>query len=110
MKNIVHAVFCLIMPLIGKFTRDIELCFEEAIKHYPSMAINLYRAKDWTVCPSENVQQVLDFLNTFGIQLLSEVDRWMKYHNSTYKKELLWIRCLIKSRITINLKTINCHE
>jgi|GEM_PF-256161 hypothetical protein len=77
MKNILHVTFCLIMPIIGEYTRDIDLCTDEAIKHYPSMAASIQQAKDWAILPTDNAKCALDFLNGFGQRLLSEVDAWM---------------------------------
>lgn len=88
MKNILRAAFCLVMPKLGQFTRDIELCFEQAVRYYPDMTASLQLAKVWSLKPTDKGQEVLDFVDTFGNQLVKEIDNWMQHYNPARQKEL----------------------
>lgn len=88
MKNIIRAGFCLCIPIIHQQTRDIDLCAEVFLKHYPGMQGVIERALTWIQKPSSSASDIIQYLDDSGASFLSEVDHWMERYNPERLQEL----------------------
>ena len=65
----------------GRFTSDVDLCYQEFAKHYPDHALEMSRALEFSKNPSSNRTEIVDFLNDFGRWLVAEADKWLDIQN-----------------------------
>ena len=75
MKRILRGGFLLVMPQEQGFTRDLYPSYERFARWYPEKASQMRQALEWAINPTDEVQQVLAFLETFGSWLSEERER-----------------------------------
>ncbi len=92
MKNLLRDGFFLNMASDGKFTSDVDLCYQEFAQHYPDLAPGMARALEFSKISSANKTEVIDLLNGFGQQLVIETDKWLDVNNPTRKAKLPLIK------------------
>lgn len=80
-KNMIHTAFSLVMVDEAVHTRDIDVSVAYFLKHYPDYQSEIQQITNYIVSPTESAQNILDFLDTFGSQLITEGDHWLDEHN-----------------------------
>lgn len=63
MRRLIRGCFDLVMEKEQKFTRDLYLCYESVIKHYPEVDDKLHRALDLSLNPSEDYPSWMPLVN-----------------------------------------------
>lgn len=81
-KNMIHVAFSLVMVDEVVHTRDIDVSVSYFLKHYPDQQRGIQQAVDFIVSPTDSPQEILGFLESFGVWLIAECDRWLDKHNS----------------------------
>lgn len=74
MKNIIRAGFCLTMENEHSFTRDLPLCIQSFVRHYPEKAPEMNRALQFFLDPTPDLGELQHFLDNFGCWLIHEAD------------------------------------
>jgi hypothetical protein len=80
-KQLLHTGFSLVMLRTGVYTRDLDLSCDYVVQHYPDHADDARRALAYVRQPSREAQVVRDYLNRFGVWMVSEANRWLDQHN-----------------------------
>ncbi len=80
-KNMIHAMFGLVMVDEFVHTRDIDVSVKYILKHYPDKRPDVEQAVNYIQSPTKSKQELLDFLNAFGQWLIDECDTWLDEHN-----------------------------
>jgi len=75
MKRILRIGFVLVMNKEKAFTRDLYPCYEIFSKYYPEKEEDMYKALDWALNPTTDEEELIDFLNSFGVWIKEERDR-----------------------------------
>lgn len=75
MKRIIRAGFILVMDKERAFTRDLYPSYELFAKHFPEQEPKMKTALDFAINPSENAQEIANFLDDFGIWMEEQVER-----------------------------------
>lgn len=88
MKNIVRGGFCLCIPTIKEYTRDINLCTRTFAKNFPNYVHDIEKALFLIKNPSSNALDIIKFLDDFGPRLMKEVERWLDQYNPQRFHEL----------------------
>ena len=55
------------------WTTDLTKSYEVFCRHYPEKSKYMQQALDWTTHPTNNTQELKNFLNTFGKWLTEEM-------------------------------------
>lgn len=80
-KNMIHAMFGLVMVDEKVHTRDIDMSIHYILKHYPDKKKQVEQAVEFIHSPTDSEQKLVDFLDTFGAWLIQECDTWLDDHN-----------------------------
>lgn len=89
MKNILRAGFALVMLEEGRHTRDLELCYETFIRHYPQQTARMKRALEYARFPLADADGVLAFLEDMGGWIIARADHWLGQYNPAHDEALL---------------------
>ncbi len=81
MKQILRAGFALVMVEEGVHTRDLDLCCEYFVKHYPERVVEMRQALVFAENPSMDAMEVLDYLSNMGAWMIARADVWLDQHN-----------------------------
>jgi uncharacterized protein len=80
-KNIIHTAFGLVMVDEAVHTRDIDLSVSYFLKHYPDQEKHIQQAVHFIDSPTDSARDLLAFLDSFGVWLIEECDRWLDHYN-----------------------------
>lgn len=80
-KNLIRACFALIMVEYRRFTRDLGLCAEGFLAHYPEQRRNIEKALHFVQCPTEASDELVAFLADFGSWVVARANDWLDAHN-----------------------------
>lgn len=80
-KNMIHAMFGLVIADEAIHTRDIDISVDYILKHYPAYESEVKQAVDFIVSPTGSKQILRTYLDTFGQWLIDECDSWLDEHN-----------------------------
>lgn len=82
-KNIIRADFSLFIEKLRKFSRDIDVCFNELWqeRHDP----RLKQLKKWIDEPVADKKAVLEMLDTYGSDLVSRARKWLSSRGKVKK-------------------------
>jgi len=89
-KNMIHAAFGLVMVDEAVHTRDTDISAQYFIKHFPDYKPEVKQAIAWVESPTDERQDILDFLDTFGAWLIAECDGWLDGYNPERDLEYLF--------------------
>ncbi|MCO5144437.1 MAG: hypothetical protein M9962_15265 [Oligoflexia bacterium] len=78
MKRIVRSGFELVMEKEQTFTRDLYPCYELFIKHYPNREVEMRKALELAVYPSDDIDEINGMVNGLGKWLALEGQRWQE--------------------------------
>lgn len=81
MKNIIRALYGLVMIDVDKFTRDIDLCVDCFLTKYPEKLNEIIRARDLVNNPTHNKEVLIKFLEDFGEWVIDEANIWLDKYN-----------------------------
>jgi len=74
MKRIIRAGFVLVMDKEQVFTRDLYPSYELFSKHFPEQESKMKMALNYAINPTENVLELTDFLDDFGVWMEEQVE------------------------------------
>jgi uncharacterized protein len=80
MKGLIRSAYDLVLPLEKQYTRDLYLCYESFIRHYPEHEVAMRQAIEWAIEPITDKQCITGFLNSFGKWLCHATDELCKKH------------------------------
>jgi hypothetical protein len=81
MKSIIRSGFALVILDEGVYSKDISLCYEFFVKHFPTQASNMFQAVEFAIEPSSDPAEVLSVLENFGGWLIKKSDEWLEQYN-----------------------------
>jgi hypothetical protein len=76
-KRMVRAGMDLVVERSRQYTRDLYLCYESFSFYYPEQKLNMKKALELAIAPSENRAGLLVFMGIFGDWLVSEIEAVM---------------------------------
>lgn len=75
MKRIIRAGFVLVMEKEQAFTRDLYPSYELFSKYFPEQEPKMKIALDLAINPTENADEIANFLDDFGVWMEEQVER-----------------------------------
>ncbi|WP_377890617.1 nucleotidyltransferase [Alkalihalobacillus sp. R86527] len=88
MKIIIRCGLAYVIEREHTYTRDLYPAYELFAKHYQGKEGEMRKALHYAVNPSEDIEELLTFLNTFGDWMIHESEKWLAEHNATNQKNL----------------------
>jgi len=73
-KRMVRGGMELVVERSRQYTRDLYFCYESFSSYYPEQKLNMKKALELAIAPSENRAGLLIFINLFGGWLVSEIE------------------------------------
>lgn len=78
MKRIIRAGFVLVMDREKAFTRDLYPAYEVFSKYYPEQEPKMRQALGYAINPSEDPQEIIRFIDNFGVWVEKEIQDYFK--------------------------------
>lgn len=81
MKNLIRACFALTLSQERRYTRDLGLCAARFLAHFPEQKPDMEQALRFALYPTEEVDELIEFLAGFGCWVNARANDWLDVHN-----------------------------
>lgn len=81
MKKVVRTGLALIALTEQIYTRDLGLCYDAFVKCYPDQAFKMAKAIELAVHPIGEKNELLSYLNDFGLWMIDKCNDWLSTYN-----------------------------
>jgi len=81
MKNILRDAYFIVMYEEGKYSVDNETLRDVFIKYHPDLDKDISRVADLIGNPIDSKDELLGFLNSFGVEMEALAEDWLKVNN-----------------------------
>lgn len=88
MKIIIRCGLAFVIEGEQTYTRDLYPAYELFTKHYPEKEGEMRKALQYAVNPSEDIEAILAFLDSFGDWMIDEAEKWLAENNAMMQKQL----------------------
>ncbi|WP_270180968.1 nucleotidyltransferase [Alkalihalobacillus sp. CinArs1] len=89
MKMIIRCGFAFVIEQERTYSRDLYPAYERFSKHYPEKEPEMRKALHLAVNPTEEIEAILSFLNTFGDWMINEAEGWLVVNNRDREEHLM---------------------
>jgi hypothetical protein len=79
-KALLHCGFGLVQMAEGQHTRDVDLCYEAFVRHFPQFASNMQATLDHLRQPLDSYAAMMAYLDSLD-WMTALVDAWLDQHN-----------------------------
>jgi ribosomal protein S18 acetylase RimI-like enzyme len=77
MKGLVRSAYDLVLPIEGRYTRDLFWCYRGFVRHYPEHDAAVRQAVEWALEPIADKGAIGALLSGFGVWLCTEIDKML---------------------------------
>ncbi len=88
MKRIIRAGFALVLDREKAFTRDLYPAYEIFSKYYSEQEPKMRQALEYAINPPEDSQEIIRFINDFGVWVEREIQTYFKSARDASSNEL----------------------
>lgn len=88
MKKIVRTGLSLVASEENVYSRDLGYCYEYFSKVFPNKSLEMKKAVEWTIHPTNNKNELEFYLHTFGSWLIERANEWLDIHNPSREFEM----------------------
>lgn len=88
MKILVRAGLALVIVEENLYTRDLYPAYTLFAKYFPEKEHEMRQALQYAIDPTDNPEEIVEFLNKFGSWMIIQAEKWLQTYNPNKVKNL----------------------